>query len=80
MPVLLGLLVHVDEALDRLGAQAVDVEDHGVGRRLAVPLGGALGVADQEDAVAHPRQGLAEGVLDLGLGLDAEDVLGGRRP
>ena len=70
--VLVGLLVHVEEGVDRLGAEAVDVEDDGVGGRLAEPLGGALGVGDEDDAVAHLRERLAEGVLDLGLGLDAE--------
>ena len=53
MPVLVGLLVHVGQRVDRLGAQAVDVEDDGVGRGLAVPLRRALGVAHEEDAVAH---------------------------
>ena len=80
VPVLVGLLVHVDEGVDRLLPQAVGVEDDGVGRRLPVSLRRPFGVADQEHAIAHAGQVLPQGVLDLDLGLDAEHVLTGSAP
>src|SRR5271157_302361 len=79
MAVLVGLLMHVRERLDGLGAEPVGIEDHGVSGRLPVPFGRALGVAYQQDAVAHARQVLPQRILDLGLGLDAEDIPGQER-
>src|SRR5271157_3399762 len=74
MAVLVGLLMHVRERLDGLGPEPVGIEDQGVSGRLPVPFGRALGVAHQQDAIAHARQVLPQRILDLGLGLDAEDI------
>ena len=76
MAVFVGALVHVEKRVERVGVLAVGVEDDGIDRSFAIALGGDLGVGDQQHLVAHVREGLAEGVLDFGLGFDAQDALG----
>ena len=75
MFVFVGFVVHVDKRINPFIAETVDVEDHRVGGRLPVPLGRALRIADENDPVAQLRERLAERVLDLALGFDAEDML-----
>ena len=75
MAFFVGLLVHVEEGVDGFGVLAVEVEDHRVDRRLAIAFGGALGIADQKDAIPHLPQVLAQDFLNLVLGLDAQDAL-----
>ena len=77
MAFLVGLLVHVEKrSIDSSSWPSVSKMTASTGD-FAIALGGDLGVGDQQHLVAHGREGLAEGVLDLGLGFDAQDALGG---
>ncbi len=73
--VFVSLVMHVDERFDRVGTETVEVEDHGVRRSLAITFRGAFSVRDENDPIAHLRQRLAKCVQDVGLVLDAEQVL-----